>query len=95
MLDLLLYVTHVVVIIMCNFNYITTCFLNLVKCSGKILFKYGTNKRKRASSFDNFPRSKTVNKYGTNMRRLLLEVINTNSEVYFNFINIKLQYSCQ
>ena len=36
MLDLLLYETHVVVVIMCNFNYITTHFLNLVKCFGQI-----------------------------------------------------------
>ena len=36
MLDLLLYVTHVFVVIMCNFNYIMTCFLNLVKCFGQI-----------------------------------------------------------
>ena len=27
---------HVVVVIMCNFNYIMTCFLNLVKCFGQI-----------------------------------------------------------
>ena len=36
MLDLLLYMTHVVVVIMSNFNYITTRFLNLVKCFRQI-----------------------------------------------------------
>ena len=36
MLDLLLYMTHVVVVIMSNFNYITTRFLNLVNFFGQI-----------------------------------------------------------